>query len=158
MWQTTSKNFTQGRAAREARLIFLIQPIRSLFSGVVVAMPSSLLPNEADVSTAGPSSQRMTNFAERNSERMTNFAERIQDKEKGQDWAAYHVQDICPSLQSDTLKHCHASQGNVIEICYAIVRALPACLTDLRLTSIAMESWTSRAAWMRVFHSFGTLK
>ena len=65
MWQTTSKNFTQVRAAREARLIFLIQPIRSLFSGVVVAMPSSLLPNEADVSTAGPSSEWMTNFAER---------------------------------------------------------------------------------------------
>ena len=79
------KEFYSVRAAREARLIFLIQPIGSLFSGVVVAIPSSLLPNEADVSTAGPLSEGMTNFAERNSERMTNFAERIQVKEKRQD-------------------------------------------------------------------------
>ena len=31
------KDYTKVRAARAARLIFLIQPIRSLFSGVVVA-------------------------------------------------------------------------------------------------------------------------
>ena len=33
--QTTSKNCTKVRAACAARLFFLIQPIRSLFSGVV---------------------------------------------------------------------------------------------------------------------------
>ena len=33
----TSENRTKVRAARAARLFFLIQPIRSLFSGVVVA-------------------------------------------------------------------------------------------------------------------------
>ena len=38
-----SKNCTKVRAARAARLFFLIQPIRSLFSDVVVALPSSLL-------------------------------------------------------------------------------------------------------------------
>ena len=43
IWQTTSKNCTKVRAARAARLFFLIQPIRSLFSGVVVAVASSLL-------------------------------------------------------------------------------------------------------------------
>ena len=37
IWQNTSKNCTKVRAARAARLFFLIQPIRSLFSGVVVA-------------------------------------------------------------------------------------------------------------------------
>ena len=36
--QATSKNCTKVRAARAARLLFLIQPIRSLFSGVVVAV------------------------------------------------------------------------------------------------------------------------
>ena len=36
--QATSKNCTKVRAARAARLFFLIQPIRSLFSGVVVAV------------------------------------------------------------------------------------------------------------------------
>ena len=35
IWQTTSKNCTKVPAARAARLFFLIQPIRSLFSGVV---------------------------------------------------------------------------------------------------------------------------
>ena len=35
VWQTTSKNCTKVPAARAARLCFLIQPIRSLFSGVV---------------------------------------------------------------------------------------------------------------------------
>ena len=35
IWQATSKNRTKKRAARAARLFFLIQPIRSLFSGVV---------------------------------------------------------------------------------------------------------------------------
>ena len=38
LWQTTSKISTKVRAARAARLFFLIQPIRSLFSGVVVAV------------------------------------------------------------------------------------------------------------------------
>ena len=38
IWQTTSKNSTKVRAARAARLFFVIQPIRSLFSGVVVAV------------------------------------------------------------------------------------------------------------------------
>ena len=33
---TTSKNSTRVHAARAARLFFLIQPIRSLFSGVAV--------------------------------------------------------------------------------------------------------------------------
>ena len=31
IWQTTSKNCTEVRAARAARIFFLIQPIRSLF-------------------------------------------------------------------------------------------------------------------------------
>ena len=35
IWQATSKNCTKQRAARAARLFFLIQPIRSLFSGIV---------------------------------------------------------------------------------------------------------------------------
>ena len=35
IWQATSKNCTKKRAARAARSFFLIQPIRSLFSGVV---------------------------------------------------------------------------------------------------------------------------
>ena len=35
IWQATSKNCTKKRAACAARLFFLIQPIRSLFSGVV---------------------------------------------------------------------------------------------------------------------------
>ena len=38
IWQTTSENFTKVRAARVARFIFLIQPIRSLFSGVGFAV------------------------------------------------------------------------------------------------------------------------
>ena len=38
IWQTTSNNSTKVRAARAARLFFLIQPIRSMFSGVVVAV------------------------------------------------------------------------------------------------------------------------
>ena len=33
IWQISSKNCTEVRAARAARLFFLIQPIRSLFSG-----------------------------------------------------------------------------------------------------------------------------
>ena len=36
IWQNTSKNCTKVRAARATRLFFLIQPIRSLFCGVVV--------------------------------------------------------------------------------------------------------------------------
>ena len=36
--QTTSKNCTKVRAARAGRLFFFIQPIRSLFSRVVVAV------------------------------------------------------------------------------------------------------------------------
>jgi len=38
-----SKNCTKVRAAGTARLFLLIRPIRSLFSDVVVALPSSLL-------------------------------------------------------------------------------------------------------------------
>ena len=38
IWQTTSKRCTKVRAARAARQFFLIQPIRLLFSGVVVAV------------------------------------------------------------------------------------------------------------------------
>ena len=38
IWQTNSKNCTKVRAALAARLYFLIQPIRSLFVGVVVAV------------------------------------------------------------------------------------------------------------------------
>ena len=41
IWQTTSKNATKVRAARAARLFFLIQPIRSLFSDFVVAVAVS---------------------------------------------------------------------------------------------------------------------
>ena len=37
IWQTTLENCTKVRAARAARLFTLIQPIRSLYSGVVVA-------------------------------------------------------------------------------------------------------------------------
>ena len=37
IWQTTSKNATKVRATRAARLYFLVYPIRSLFSGFVVA-------------------------------------------------------------------------------------------------------------------------
>ena len=35
IWQTSSKKCTKVPAARAARLFVLIQPIRSLFSGVV---------------------------------------------------------------------------------------------------------------------------
>ena len=38
IWETSAKNCTKMRAARAAQLFFLIQPIRSLFSGVVVAV------------------------------------------------------------------------------------------------------------------------
>ena len=38
IWQTTSKNYAKVRAARAARLFLLIEPTRSLFSGVVVAV------------------------------------------------------------------------------------------------------------------------
>ena len=38
IWQTTAKNCTKKRAARAARLFFLIQPIKSLVYGVVVAV------------------------------------------------------------------------------------------------------------------------
>ena len=44
IWQTTSNNWTQVRAARAARLFFPIQPIRSLFSGVLVAVAVVLAP------------------------------------------------------------------------------------------------------------------
>ena len=37
VWQTTSKNYTKKRAARAARLFFLIQSIKSLICGVIVA-------------------------------------------------------------------------------------------------------------------------
>ena len=36
VWQTTSKHCTKKRAARAARLFFVIQPIKSLICGVVV--------------------------------------------------------------------------------------------------------------------------
>ena len=42
IWQTTSKNCTKVRAALAARLVFHIQPIRSLFSGVVLAVATVL--------------------------------------------------------------------------------------------------------------------
>ena len=38
IWQTTFENLTKLRAARAARLFLVIQPMRSLFSGVVVAV------------------------------------------------------------------------------------------------------------------------
>ena len=38
IWQTTSKNCTKVRAARAARLFLLIQPIISLFCGVIVVV------------------------------------------------------------------------------------------------------------------------
>ena len=38
IWQTTFENLTKVRAARAARLFLVIQPMRSLFSGVVVAV------------------------------------------------------------------------------------------------------------------------
>ena len=38
VWQTTSKNFTEKRAARAARLFYLIKPIKSLIFDVVVAV------------------------------------------------------------------------------------------------------------------------
>ena len=38
VWQIMSKNCTKVRSARAARLFFLVHPIRSLFSGVVVAV------------------------------------------------------------------------------------------------------------------------
>ena len=38
IWQTTSKNCIKERAARAARLFFLIQPMRLSFSGVVFAV------------------------------------------------------------------------------------------------------------------------
>ena len=38
IWQTTSKNCTKVRASRAARLVFLIQPIRLLFCGDVIAV------------------------------------------------------------------------------------------------------------------------
>ena len=38
IWQTTSKKCTKMRSTHEARLFSPIQPIRSLFSGVAVAV------------------------------------------------------------------------------------------------------------------------
>ena len=38
IWQTASKNCTKVRVACAARLFFLIQPIRLLFSGVIVTV------------------------------------------------------------------------------------------------------------------------
>ena len=38
VWQITSENSTEVRAARAAPLFFLIQPIRSLICGDVVAV------------------------------------------------------------------------------------------------------------------------
>ena len=50
------KELSKVRAARAARLFFFIQPIRSLFSSVIFALPSSLLKlpinNEKDYSEA----------------------------------------------------------------------------------------------------------
>ena len=42
IWQTTSENCTKVRAARAARLFLVIQPIRSLFSGVLDAVAVDL--------------------------------------------------------------------------------------------------------------------
>ena len=42
---TASKNLTKKRAARAARLFFLIQPIKSMICGVVVAVGVVKLPN-----------------------------------------------------------------------------------------------------------------
>ena len=39
IWQTTSTSCTKKRAARAARLFFLIQPIKSLICSVVEAVP-----------------------------------------------------------------------------------------------------------------------
>ena len=39
VWQTTSENSTEVRAARGACLFFIIQPIRSMICGDVVAFP-----------------------------------------------------------------------------------------------------------------------
>ena len=41
--QTTSKSCTKVRAARAERLCFLNEPIRSLFSGVVVAVAVAIV-------------------------------------------------------------------------------------------------------------------
>ena len=41
VWQTTSKHCTKKRAARAARLVFFIQPIKSLIGGVVVDVVKS---------------------------------------------------------------------------------------------------------------------
>ena len=38
IWQTTSENSTKVRAARAARLFFLIQPMKLSFSGVVFSV------------------------------------------------------------------------------------------------------------------------
>ena len=38
IWQTTSENSTKVRAARAARLFFLIQPMKLSFFGVVFAV------------------------------------------------------------------------------------------------------------------------
>ena len=57
IWQTKSKNCTKVRAARAARLFFVIQSIRSLFSGVVVVIAvelSSKLPIEYITQTSLP--------------------------------------------------------------------------------------------------------
>ena len=42
VWQTTSKMFTKKYAARVARLFYLIQPIKPLICGLVVAVVISL--------------------------------------------------------------------------------------------------------------------
>ena len=49
VWQTTSKNSTKVRAARAARLSFLIYLIRSLFSDVVVAVAVVVALTIADI-------------------------------------------------------------------------------------------------------------
>ena len=38
VWQTTSKNCAKKRGIRAARLFFLVQPIKALIGGVVVAV------------------------------------------------------------------------------------------------------------------------
>ena len=43
VWQTTSKCCSKKRAARAARLFFLIQPIKSLICGVVVVVAFSVV-------------------------------------------------------------------------------------------------------------------
>ena len=62
IWQTTFKEFSQVRAARAARLFFVIQPIRSLFSSVVVTVAVTLaIPTDPPWGTTKKNDQRNRN-------------------------------------------------------------------------------------------------